>query len=604
MLAGLNPARWPVFAIFLIAVVAYPAVFQSNYLVGAGIVVGVMAVATVGFILLVGYARQLAVGQAAFCMIGGYGSALLCTRAGVDPMLAMLASAVVSMAVAFVIGLPILRLRGYALAMASLSFQLILGFTVIQAQSITGGAAGIWGVPKFSIFGLQLASDISYFYFVWFWVIVAVAVGLVIDRSAIGRALRAIASSERAATSIGMNIAQYKLQMFVLSAGFASITGTLTVHYLRIISPDVFGFQYSLSMITAVVAGGLNSIAGGVVGATAVVGLREALRITRLPELEGIIMGAFTVIVLIAFPSGIVGAYGLLLERLRHGKKTPDAVADVRPAIGASAPLKAVEHAARPNLTAGELMIVKEASRAFGSLRAVDDVGFTVRERSITSLIGANGAGKTTMFDMICGLQTFDSGSVVLAGRRIEAQQPHVIARLGMARSFQNLELFDGLTVLENVMAGTHRYTASSVMATVALMPSVRKRERESIAEAQLCLAFVGMSDFHDRLPSMLSFGQRRLVEIARALALKPVILLMDEPASGLNDTETERLAYHLLQIRRAGITILLIEHDLRLVMGVSDHLVVMNHGKKIAEGSPQEVRRDPEVVAAYIGAR
>jgi branched-chain amino acid transport system permease protein len=603
MLVDLSPMRWSVVLIFVLAVVAYPVVFQSNYLVGAGIVVGVMAIATVGFILLVGYARQLAVGQAAFCMIGGYGSALLCTRADVDPMSAMVVSAIISMAVAFVIGLPILRLRGYALAIASLSFQLILGFTVVQSQSITGGAAGIWGIPKFSILGLQLATDISYFYFVWFLVIVAVAVGLVIDRSAIGRALRAIASSERAATSIGMNIAQYKLQMFVLSAGFASLTGSLTVHYLRIISPDVFGFQYSLNMITAVVAGGLNSIAGGVVGATVVVGLREALRITQLPQLEGIIMGALTVIVLIAFPSGIAGTYDLLLERLRLGKKSSNAVADARPTISGPPSINAVDHPARTGLTSGGLMTVNGASRAFGSLRAVDDVGFTVRERSITSLIGSNGAGKTTLFDMICGLQTLDSGSIVLAGQRVEAQQPHMIARLGMARSFQNPELFDGLTVLENVMAGTHRYTTSGVMATIALMPSVYKRERLSIAEAKRCLAFVGMSDFHDHFPGMLSFGQQRLVEIARALALKPIILLMDEPASGLNDTETERLGYLLHQIRKAGLTILLIEHDLRLVMGVSDHLVVMNHGKKIAEGPPHEIRRDPEVVAAYLGA-
>jgi len=460
-------------------------------------------------------------------------------------------------------------------------------------------------VPKFAIFGLPLATDISYFYFVWFWVIVAVATGLVIHRSAIGRSLRAIASSERAAVSVGMDIAHYKLQMFVLSAGFASLTGSLTVHYLRIMSPDVFGFQYSLSMITAVVAGGLNSIAGGVVGATVVIGLREALRMTQLPELEGMIMGALTVIVLIVFPGGIVGACEVLIERIRRIGRAPDASSShVRSPVGASAPLDAADHFARADPLAGELMTVKGASRAFGSLRAVDDVGFTVAQRSITSLIGSNGAGKTTMFDMICGLQTFDSGSVVLAGHRIEALQPHAIARLGVARSFQNLELFDSLTVLENVMAGTHRYTASNVMATVALVPSVRRRERESIAEAERCLAFVGLTDFHDRFPGMLSFGQQRLVEIARALALKPTILLMDEPASGLNDTETERLAYLLLRIRAAGITILLIEHDLRLVMGISDHLVVMNHGKKIAEGSPQEIRRDPQVVAAYIGAR
>jgi len=603
MSLGLNRGNWLTFAIFALAVVIYPILFNSNYLVGAGIVVGVMAVATVGFILLVGYARQLAVGQAAFCMIGGYGSALLCTRAGIDPLSAMVLAAVASMVIALIIGWPILRLRGYALAMASLSFQLILGFAVIQAQSVTGGAAGVWGVPKFSIFGFQLATDTSYFYFVWFWVIVTVAVGLVIDRSAIGRSLRAIASSERAATSVGMDIAQYKLQMFVLSAGFASLTGSLTVHYLRIISPDVFGFQYSLGMITAVVAGGLNSIAGGVVGATVVIGLREALRITRLPELEGIIMGALTVIVLIAFPSGIVGAYQAVAARLRRGRKVYAASTEARPA-DAGLSVTITNHRTPTSSSACELLTVTGAARAFGNLRAVDDVGFTVRQQSITSLIGANGAGKTTMFDMICGLQTFDSGSAVLAGQQIERLQPDAIARLGMARSFQNLQLFDGLTVLENAMAGTHRYTASSVLATVTMMPSARRKERQSVSEAEHWLAFVGMSEYRNHLPNMLSFGQQRLVEIARALALKPSILLMDEPASGLNDTETERLAYLLLDIRAAGVTILLIEHDLRLVMGISDHLVVMNHGKKIAEGSPQEVRTDPQVIAAYIGAR
>jgi branched-chain amino acid transport system permease protein len=602
MPTGFN-SRSSIFVVFVLLIVVYPIVFSSNYLVGAGVVIGVMSVATVGFILLVGYARQLAVGQAAFCMIGAYGSALLCTRAGVDPLPAMLVSALVSMAVAFAIGLPILKLRGYALAMASLSFQLILQYTVIQMQSLTGGAAGIWGVPKFSILGWQLATDISYFYFVWFWVIVALAVGLVIDGSAIGRALRAIASSERAATCVGMDIARYKLQMFVLSAGFASVTGSLTVHYLRIISPDVFGFQYSLSMITAVVAGGLNHVAGGVVGAIIVIGLREALRITALPELEGIIMGALTVIVLIAFPSGVVGGLELLFDRFRPKRIARNVTSNAHTAFSPSVSDEANATPAPMPSPADELMTVIGASRAFGNLHAVNEVGFTVAKHSITSLIGANGAGKTTMFDMICGLQTFDSGKVTFADHHIETCQPHVIARLGMARTFQNVELFDGLTVIENVVAGTHRYTESSVGATIAFLPRVARRERESIAVAERCLSFVGMGNFRDHFPGMLSFGQQRLVEIARALALKPSILLMDEPASGLNDTESERLAYILLRIRAAGVTILLIEHDMRLVMGVSDHLVVMDHGKKIAEGTPQEVRKNSLVVAAYIGA-
>jgi ABC-type branched-subunit amino acid transport system ATPase component len=250
------------------------------------------------------------------------------------------------------------------------------------------------------------------------------------------------------------------------------------------------------------------------------------------------------------------------------------------------------------------LLRAENVEARHGLLQAVRGISFGIAEGEVLALIGANGAGKTTMFDMISGFQTFDSGSVVLAGQRLEALQPHAIARLGMARSFQNIQLFDGLTVLENVMAGTHRYTTSGVVPTIVSVPSARRRERESVIEAERWLAFVGMSDFRDHLPGMLSFGQQRLVEIARALALRPTIFLMDEPASGLNDTETERLAYLLLDIRAAGVTILLIEHDLRLVMGISDHLVVMNHGKKIAEGSPQEVRCDPQVVAAYIGTR
>jgi branched-chain amino acid transport system ATP-binding protein len=274
----------------------------------------------------------------------------------------------------------------------------------------------------------------------------------------------------------------------------------------------------------------------------------------------------------------------------------------------------APEHASGEALTAQEgaasrsepgatpTLRVDQVARAFGSLRAVDGVSFTVGTGLITGLIGANGAGKTTMFDIICGLQLRDSGSISLSGVRIETFPPHRIARLGMARSFQSLELFDTLTVLENVMAGAHRYTASSLPATVLLLPAVAARDRRSRQEAERCLAIVGMSEFRDHHPQQLSFGQRRLVEIARALALRPFLLLMDEPASGLNDTETEALAYLLLSIRDRGVTILIIEHDLRLVMGIADHLVVMNLGRKIAEGSPAVVRNSPDVIAAYLG--
>lgn len=594
----------PVFILFLVAVAAYPLLFPSNYTVGAGILVGVMAVATVGFILLVGYARQLAVGQPVFCTIGGYGNALLCTRLGMDPFLAMILSAGVAMTVAYLLGKPILKLRGYILAMASLSLHLMVGFIAIQAEPLTGGAGGIWGIPRFAIAGIPLANDMSFFYFVWVLVVIAVVIGLVIDGSGIGRSLKAIASSERASMSVGMDIARYKLQIFVLSAAMASITGSLTVHYLRIMAPEVFGFQYALSMITAVVAGGLNAVAGGVVGAMVVIGFREGLRATGLPELESIIMGALTVLVLITFPRGIVGAYELLVERFRPRRSTASGASGTAPAPSGTLALTAPEIAPPDAAAHQPILVVEDVKRAFGSLKAVDGVGFTVQPGSITSLIGSNGAGKTTMFDMISGLQTLNSGQISLTGHRIEALEPFQIARLGMARSFQNLELFENLTVAENVMAGTHRYTRAGLLPTILMLPSVTAKERLARAEAERWLDFVGMSAHRDRLPGTLSFGQQRLVEVARALALRPTLLLMDEPASGLNDTETEALADLLLRIRELGVTILLIEHDLRLVMGISSHLVVMNYGQKIAEGEPALVRKAPEVVAAYIGAR
>ena len=423
----------------------------------------------------------------------------------------------------------------------------------------------------------------------WFCVAVSVAIGITIDRSSIGRTLKAIASSERAATAMGVDIARATLQMFVLSAVMASVTGSLTVHYLRVMAPDVFGFQYSLNIITAVVAGGLNTIWGGAVGAAIVIGLRETLRLVELPQLEGIIMGALTVVVLLSFPKGVVGGIELLAARLGWGRLPP-------PLAPPAADLPPTPH------LEGAALAAKLVARAFGSLRAVDEVAFSVPSGSITGLIGPNGAGKTTMFDLICGFQPLDSGEILFGANRVDQLAPHLIARQGMGRSFQNLELFTNLTVIENVMCGTHRHRKTGLLAVLLHLPSVAAEEAASRAEAERCLAFVGIAPLRDQLPGELSFGQQRLVEIARALALRPTLLLMDEPASGLNDTETEQLAYLILRIRQTGVTVLLIEHDLRLVMGLAEHLVVMNYGKKIAEGPVSEVRANPEVVAAYIG--
>jgi branched-chain amino acid transport system permease protein len=430
---------------------------------------------------------------------------------------------------------------------------------------------------------------------VWLIALLCVGIGLNIDRSRIGRALKAIAASETAAGSVGIDAIKYKVQMFVVSAGMASAAGSLGAHYLRAMDPNVFGFAYSINLLTGVIIGGLTSVWGGALGATVITGLRELLRSLSLPLWESVIMGALTVIVLLAFPAGLAGAIGALFDRLAGSSGKARAVS-VAPDPAAISRLNSGMERDDP------ILEVSGAARAFGSLRAVNDVSFTVPRGSITALIGPNGAGKTTLFNLIGGYQPLDAGTLQFLGQPIETLLPDEIARRGIGRTFQNLQLFDNMTVLENVMCGRHRLMSAGLTQISARLPKVPREERAAAQHARAALAFVGLDGAEDLRPSVLPFGYQRLVEVARALALEPTLLLMDEPASGLNDNETERLAELVLHICALGITVLIVEHDMRLVMGLADKVVVMHHGVKIADGPVEQVRADPQVIAAYLG--
>jgi branched-chain amino acid transport system permease protein len=582
------------------SIVLYPVFFPDAYRLGLGIVVGAMAAGTVGFVLLMGYAHQLALGQAAFCMVGGYTTALLVTRLAWDPLLTLAGGAALAAALAWAIGLPILRLSGFMLAMASLALQLIM-LTLARELQITGQALGVSGVPKFSLFGVTLQDDRAYYGFVWAVVLAFVAAGINLERSRHGRALRALASSELAAASVGIDTAKSKLQMFVLSAAMASVSGSLVVHYLRIMEPTVFDFTYSLNIITAVVVGGMSSVWGGVLGASIFVGVREAVRGMGGAYVETLFMAALTCAVLMLFPRGVAGVLGGAYRRRISHRNPADPV--IPPPVQASETMTSRSAPAEQILEVAEQILeVRSASRAFGALRAVDDVSFRARGGKITALIGPNGAGKTTLFNLVCGHEPLDAGQIMLGGRDIGRMLPAGIAALGLARTFQTPRLFHGLSVLDNAKCGAHRLYTSGVLRAMMFAPTVRAEERAAEELAMAALGQVRLEALAPRSPDELSFGQQRMLEIARALAMQPRLLLMDEPASGLNDAETEELARLILRIHRQGITVLLIEHDLRLVMGLADWIVVLDRGRKIAEGPPDAVRRSEEVIRAYLG--
>ena len=593
--ASFARAGWPGFALAA-AIIAVVPFFVSSFGLSLAITTGAVAISAVGLVLLYGFAHQLALGQAAFCIIGAYGSGLLTTRLGWDPTLAALLSAGASMAIAYAIGKPILHLRGFVLAMGSLAVQLILIHLAIEWLDVTGGSMGLTGVPRFGIAGLTIQSDVVFYYFTWSLVLLSVLACRNIDRSRIGRALRALAVTEAGAASVGIDIARHKIEMFVLSAGLASVAGSLTAHYLRLIEPQMFNVQYSLNLLVSVIVGGLTSPWGGPVGAIVLALLREVMRVLSLPLVELLIVGIVTVGVLIFFPTGVMGALSRISAPRIRAAGTPD-LASV--SGSASAPPYAIP------ASAGEepLVTVSGASRAFGNLKAVSSVDLTVAEGSITALLGPNGAGKTTLFNLISGQERLDSGRVVFAGEDIQNSQPDEIARLGVARTFQLLQLFDGLTVLETVMCGRQRFATSSLAGVVAKLPGQVSEESAMRERAMATLDFLGLASLADADPKALPFGLQRQVELARALALEPRLLLMDEPASGLNDAETEMLAATILKVRRAGTTVLLVEHDVRLVMGLADHIVVMDRGTKIAEGPPDFVRNSPAVIEAYLGS-
>jgi len=588
--------RWEFLAFVIVfgLLSAVIAIGGNPYVLSVLNFIGIFSIAVMGIVLILGYAGQVVLGHAAFMGIGAYTTAIMTLKFSWPAPLGVASAIAVVAAVAFLAGKPILRLKGFYLALATMALAVVVDSVLVGWSDMTEGPSGMTGIGPFSVGSLRIVGEWPNFLMIYVIVAGALALTLNILRSMVGVGLRVLHRDEELATSLGVNVSVMKTAAFVLSAVFAGVAGAVYTHYSRFISPDIFSLHASFDLLLVAMLGGVWTPYGAIIGAALLKFLPEALG--GFQDYRIAAYGIIFIAITFYLPNGIAGWIRDVARMLRRRKAgvPPMAMGEV---IANAAAKRAIKVNARP-----AALEVTELSKSFVGLRAVADVGFSVSPNQITALIGPNGAGKSTTVNLISGLITPDNGRIALDGVELVGKSADAIARMGIARTFQNVRLLGDMTVLENVMAGYCARADLALWRTLVKPRSARAQFRAARDEALQIMEELDIARYADQPARELPFGLQRVAEIARALLAHPRLLLVDEPAAGLNDAETEALGELLKRLAASGITILLIEHNMRLVQSVADSIVVLHHGQLLAAGAPTSVLGNQEVIEAYLG--
>ena len=572
---------------------AIPLVF-GRFMVSLMNDIGIGALVALGLVMLTGVGGATSFGQAAFVGIAAYATGWITTVHGASPWLGLLFALTLTGTAALLIGALTLRLGGHFLPLSTIAWGLSIALLFGNLDAL-GRHTGMPNIPALAVGPWSLMDARSMYYLIWGLVGLGFLFSHNLLNSRPGRAIRSLRGGGVLLASVGADAYKVRLSLFVVAALLAGLAGWLYAHMNRFVSPSPFDVRASIEYLLMAVSGGVGFLSGALVGSGLVMLLKNALQdwlpslSSRAGQLEGVVFSMLFIAMLHYARGGLMGFVA------RWSAKRPRAV-PARPE-----PV-AVPLARRTQVARGErILSVRGVVKRFGGLVAVNDVSFDVHAGEIVGLIGPNGAGKSTMFNLLTGVLTKSGGQVEFLGQDVTAMAQRDIARMGMARTFQHVKLRPQMSLLDNVALGAHLRTGRGMLASGLGLNGTE--ERQIFDEAYRQLARIGLAGREHELAGNLPLGTQRILEIARALAADPVLLILDEPAAGLRRKEKQELGELLRKLREEGVTILIVEHDMDFVMKLVDRLVVMNFGAKLVEGVPAAVRADERVQAAYLGS-